>query len=159
MVKRTYNLPDDEPDQKKFELPSQKEHLFQVTDVYTTQDNPFANGLPEDIIAVKMEVCGGDEEGRTLLQRLSLDSTWKGFFATRLFLKAIGQHYKGNDLQIDSDFWFGSQFYATVVHNVDKGKTYANIDQYNFEKIVETRGPKPLAKENKPKGEEIAWDE
>lgn len=137
MVKRSYNLPADEPDSKDFKMPSVKEHLFQITDVFTNQDETGRKfNLDDNTVIAKCEVVGGEEEGRTLLQRCSLDQEWKGFFATRLFLKAIGEQYKG-DLDIDTDRWIGRQFYATVVHNESKGKTYANIDMFNFDNLVE----------------------
>ena len=154
MVKRTYDLPDNEPDEKDFKLPSEKEHLFNVTDVFTSEDNPFKNGLPEDTVAVKLEVVGGEEEGRTLLQRLSLDENWRGFFATRLFLKAIGEQYKGKGLEIDTDRWIGRQLYATVIHD---GK-YANIDTYNFDKKVEQVHISREDKEKAEKSGEVEWD-
>lgn len=156
MVKRTVNFKDDEPETKEFLIPSEKEHLFQVVDIYTADDNPFKTGVPEDIVVVKCEVVGGDEEGRTLLNRVSLDEAWEGFFATRLFLKAIGEQYKGQAIEIDSDRWIGRQFFATIIHNKSKDKTYANIKEYNFDKRVEQfDNGKPAKK----KGEEIAWDE
>jgi hypothetical protein len=135
MVKRTYSkYYNEEPEQAKFDLPSEKEHLFQVTDVITFEDELGTKlRLDPDTVSVKLEVVGGEEQGRTLLQRLSLDENWKGFFATRLFLKAIGEPYKGAGLEIDTDRWIGRQVYATVVHN---GK-FANIDQYNLEKRIE----------------------
>lgn len=158
MVKRTYDLPEEEPEQKAFDLPSEKEHLFQVTDIFTSQDEMGQKlKLDDNTVSVKCEVVGGDEEGRTLLQRLTLDQDHKGFFATRIFLKAIGQDYKGNGLTIDTDMWVGSQFYATVVHN---GK-YANIHEYNFDKRIEQKN-KPVVNAN-PGGitnpSEIAWEE
>lgn len=149
MVKRSYNLDENEPDVKKFDMPSAKEHLFQVTDVYTAQDNPFAKGLPDDVVAVKLEVVGGDEEGRTMLNRIALDETAKGFFATRLFLKAIGEAHKGA-IELDSDRWIGRQFYATVVHNGQ----YANIKEYNFDKVI-TQTASSAVKDVK----DIAWEE
>lgn len=169
MVKRTVNLKDDEPEQKAFDMPSVKEHLFQVTDVYTSEENPFQDGVPSDVAIAKCEVVGGDEEGRTLLNRLSLDETFKGFFACRLFLKAIGEAYKGEGIEIDTDRWIGRQFYATVVHNQnkDKTKTYANIEEYNFDKKVEqVYVPQPKAvkdmteaeKEQAIKDNVISWD-
>ena len=151
MVKRSYNLDNNEPEQKAFEKPSEREHLFQVSDIYTSDNNPFKNGLPQDIVAVKCEVVGGDEEGRTLLQRLTLDQTAKGFFATRLFLKGLGFDYKG-DITIDTDMWQGSQFYATVVHNGD----YANIGEFNFDKKVENKVNSPGAVSSP---EDIKWNE
>jgi len=148
MVKRRYNMPDNEPDQATFELPSEKEHLFQVTDVFTSDDEMGEKlGLNEDTVSVKCEVVGGKEEGRTLLNRLSLDMEWKGFFATRLFLKAIGEEYKGKKVDIDTDEWVGKQFYATVIHN---GK-YANIDTYSTEKNpINTKKQKWNEEEDEP---------
>jgi len=150
MVQRTGNSNDEEPEQRKYELPSEKEHLFQVTDVIEDID-------PDpDIVHVKCEVCGGDEEGRTLLCRLSLDDNFKGFFATRLFLKAISEPYKGKEFAIDTEEWSGRQFYATVIHN---GK-YANIEEYNFDKIVQQKSIAGGEDGKKPTKEEaIAWDE
>lgn len=131
MVKRNYNMPDDEPDQATFELPSEKEHMFQVVAVFTDEDEMGQKlGLDENTVTAKCEVVGGKEEGRTLLIRLSLDMEWRGFFATRLFLKAIGEPYKGPKVDIDTDMWQAKQFYATVIHN---GK-YANIDSYSTDK-------------------------
>ena len=147
MVQRNARGNDQEPEQKAFDNPSEKEHLFQVTDVLPD----FSND--PDIVFAKCEVVGGDEEGRTLLNRLSLDDTWKGFFGTRLFLKAIGEPYKGTEFPIDTENWVGKQFYATVVHN---GK-YANIKEYNFEKMVEQQHIGKPKVEKKP--DEVAWDE
>jgi hypothetical protein len=87
--------------------------------------------LDENTVCVKLEVAIGDELGRTMLQRCSLDPTWKGFFATRMFLKAIGEPYKG-DIDIDTDRWIGRQAYVNVVHNGQ----YANVADYNFEKCA-----------------------
>src|SRR3990167_6093303 len=126
MVKRTASTNENEPEQKIFDLPSEKEHLFQVVDILMIDPNP-------DFVHVKSEVVGGEEEGRTILNRLGLDCKWKGFFATRLFLKAIGEPYKGNEFIIDTDQWPVRQYYATIVHN---GK-YANIEKYNFKKLVD----------------------
>lgn len=150
MVKRSYvGLPQEEPDSSPaFDLPSEREHLFQVTDIVTYDTELGVKlKLDENTVSVKCEVVGGEEAGRTLLQRLSLDQSWKGFFATRLFLKAIGEDYKG-DISIDTDMWCGLQFYATVVHN---GK-YANIKEYNFDKQI-----KQAVKEVKSPND-IAWE-
>lgn len=155
MVKRSYSgLPDNEPEEQgSFDLPSEREHLFQVTDIYTADDEMGRKlKLDDNTVSVKCEVVGGDEAGRTLLQRLSLDQTWKGFFATRLFLKATGQDYKG-DINIDTDMWCGLQFYATVVHN---GK-YANIKEYNFGKKIDQAVNAERSAVAKP--EDIAWEE
>ena len=154
MVKRHVNMPDSEPEAKKFDLPSQREHLLQVIEVYTPDDNPFTNGLPKDIVSAKCEVVGGEEEGRSLLQRMTLDDNGKGFWATRLFLKAIGEPHKGNDIEIDTDRWIGRQFFATVIHNGN----YANIDQYNFEKSLKLDQVR-LEPTPKTKSEDVAWDE
>ena len=133
MVNRKYNMDDNEPEEKKFDLPSQREHLLQVTDIFTP-DSEMGQKLKlgENEVSAQLEVVGGDEEGRTLLNRCNLDQSEKGFFFTRLFLKAIGEPYKGQ-FDIETDRWIGRQVYATVKHN---GK-YANIDTYNFDKKIE----------------------
>lgn len=152
-MRRTINAGDSEPDQKTFDLPSESEHLFQVSDIFTSEDDMGVKlNLDADTVSVKCEVVNGEDAGRTLLIRLSLDPSFKGFFATRLFLKAIGLPHKGL-IEIDTDDFQGRQFYATVVHN----KGYANIKEYNFEKIVEEVDTKP--DKVKPVDAEIAWDE
>lgn len=140
-MKRTYSKDyNEEPEQAKFDLPSEKEHLLQVTDIFTCEDEMGKKlNLDNDSVSVKLEVVGGDEEGRSLLQRLNLDENNKGFFATRIFLKAIGHEYKGKGLSIDTDFWCGCQIYATVIHN---GK-YANIKDYNFDKKIDNSQIRP----------------
>lgn len=131
-MKRTYNTDESEPTESNFKIPSVKEHLFQVTDV-----NPKAlpSGHDEDIQIVKLEVIGGDEEGLTMITRVNLNPEDKAFYFSRLFLKAIGEAYKGI-FDVETDRWIGRQFYATVKHTQYNGKTYANIDQYNFDKII-----------------------
>ena len=142
MVKRKITTSNDEPEQRKFELPSEGEHQLQVVDLWTDKAD-------DNIIIVKLEVVG-EEEGRSILHRVNLDSEWKGFFLTRLFLKAIGEAYKG-EIEVDEDNWIGKQFFATIIHNVgNNGKTYANIDEFNFDKVV--------ALDGKPE-DEIAWDD
>ena len=149
-MKRRLNAGTDEPNKKEFLKPSEKEHLFQVVDVFDIENNPYNLSLDETTVTVKLEVCEGEELGRSLLQRLSLDDKWKGFFATRIFLKAIGEPYKG-EIEIDTAMWVGRQFYATVVHN----DGYANISEYNFDKKVDQ-----ISKPTKLSPEEIiAWDE
>lgn len=153
MVKRTANSDQNEPEQKKFDRPSEKEHLFQVTDIFDYQSEMGQKlGLDDSTVSVKVEVVGGDEAGRTMLIRLSLDDKHKGFFFTRMFLKATGQDYKGV-IAIDTDLWCGLQFYSSVKHNGD----YANIKEYNFDKkIVQVH--KPISNPdgvNDPK--EIVW--
>jgi len=155
-MKRSFQTEDKEPTESNFKIPSVKEHLFQVTDV-----NPLveAGGENPDIQIVKLEVVGGDEEGLTLLNRVNLDPTWRGFYFTILFLKAIGEPYKGQ-FETDTDRWCGRQFYATVKHSPSKDgtKTYANIDTYNFDKKVEQ-----VFQAKNPDGvkspEEILWEE
>jgi len=142
MVKRKITTSNEEPEQRKFELPSEGEHQLQVVDLWTDKAD-------DNIIIVKLEVVG-EEEGRSILHRVNLDSEWKGFFLTRLFLKAIGEAYKG-EIEVDEDNWIGKQFFATIVHNVgNNGKTYANIDEFNFDKVVALDGKQE---------EEVAWDD
>ena len=153
MVKRTASYDENEPEQKQFLKPSEKEHLFQVVEVYDSFNPVGRMKLDNDTVCVKCEVVGGEEEGRTLLNRLSLDENFRGFFATRLFLKAIGEPYKGKDFVIDTENWIGREFYATVFHN----KEYANINEYNFEKLADNAHI--VKEENKRLPEEVAWDE
>lgn len=150
MVKRTINAGDNEPDQKKFESPSAGEHLMQVVDVFDSTNAPGKMTLDEMTVCVKLEVAIGDELGRTMLNRLSLDPTYKGFFATRMFLKAIGEEYKGN-IEMDTDRWIGRQAYVNVVQNGQ----YTNVDGYNFEKCAGLKGA--TAQVADPK--DIAWEE
>ena len=157
MVKRTYTKEyNEEPEESKFYLPSEKEHLFQVTDIITCEDELGAKlKLDMDTVSVKLEIVGGEEAGRTLLQRCSLDENWKGFFATRLFLKAIGEPYKGSGLELDTDRWAGRQLYATVIHN---GK-YANISEYNFDKKIEQTVPRETKPIQTPEEiEKMNWE-
>lgn len=140
-MKRTINAPDNEPENKTFELPSEGEHCFQVVDV-------FADKNDENIVVTKLEIADGPEIGRSILHRVNLDSEWKGFFFTRMFLKVLGEPYKG-EFEADSDNWIGRLFYATIKHNQgNNGKTYANIDTFNFDKKIEQQ----------KQGEQIEWD-
>ncbi len=154
MVKRSYNTDENEPEASNFKLPAEKEHLFQVVDV-----NPVVTPSGEDpnIQLVKLEIVGGEDEGLTILNRVNLDPDWKGFFFTRLFLKAIGEEYKGA-FEADSDRWIGRQFYATVKHTQVKDKTYANIDTYNFDKKVE-QTYKPPVQDGVTDPKDIAWED
>ncbi len=141
MVNRKYQMDENEPEEKKFDVPSEREHLFQITDIFTADDEMGVKlGLDQDTVSVKLEVVGGDEAGRTLLNRCNLIQTEKGFFFTRLFLKAIGEPYKGQ-FDIETDRWIGRQLYATVKHN---GK-FANINEYNFDKKIEQFNAKPTS--------------
>lgn len=152
MVKRNYQMDDNEPEEKKFDLPSEKEHLLQVVDIFTSDDEVGQKlGLDDNTVSVKLEVVGGDEEGRTLLNRCNLEQTEKAFYFTRMFLKAIGEPYKGV-FDIETDRWVARQFYATVKHS---GK-YANIDHYNFDKKIEQVYKEPI-KTTDPS--DIAWDD
>lgn len=155
-MKRT--APDDEPEASNFKIPSEKEHCLTVTDV-----NPLRlpDGTEDDNIQiVKLEVVGGDEEGLTMLNRVNLDQSEKSFYFARLFLKAIGEPYKG-EFYIETDRWVGRTFFATVKHTESKGKKYANIDVYNFDKKVENQYKPPV--NNNPGGitepQDIAWDD
>lgn len=142
MVKRTASASNEEPAQQSFEKPSEKEHLFQISDIFDQHEHPDGFDITDpDIVFAKCEVVGGDEEGREILNRCCLDDSRKEFYFTRMFLKAIGCEYKGDTFPIDSDEWQGRQFYATVVHsqNKDKTKTFANIKEYNFEKLVDNK--------------------
>lgn len=160
MVKRNANAPDQEPEQASFEMPSEKEHLLQVVDIFDQNTDANKFDLDANTVLAKCEVVGGEEEGRSLLNRMSLDDGWKGFFATRLFLKAIGEPYKGKDFPIDTDNWVGRQFYATIVHNESKGKKYANIKEFNFEKMVDNSGaPTKVQEQAETNPDNIAWDE
>lgn len=158
MVTRNYNTDDKEPEASNFKIPSEKEHLLQVTDV-----NPLItpSGEDENIQIVKLEVVGGEEEGLTLLNRVNLNQDWKGFGFTRLFLKAIGQPYKGQ-FEVSTDHWSGRQFYATVKHSTSKDgtKTYANINEYNFSKLVEQyKAPVNSNPDGTKEPKDIVWDE
>lgn len=153
-MKKSFFTDETEPQESNFKLPSEKEHLLQVTDI-----KPLVtpSGEDDNIQIVHLEVVGGDESGLTLLNRVNLNQDEKSFYFTRLFLKAIGEPYKGQ-FDINTDNWQARQFYATVKHSKSKDgtKTYANINEYNFTKVVE----QPF-KVNNPDGitkpEEILW--
>lgn len=148
MVKKAMNCSDEELKGKTFELPSEGLHSFRVVDVKDNENDP-------NLVLVKLEVCDGAEYGRSILHRVNLDSDWKGFFFTRLFLKAIGEPYKGS-FEADSDMWLGKTFSATIVHTVEKeGKkrTFANIDKFEFD-IPATVG-QPSTEQPK----EVEWTE
>ena len=112
----------------------------------------------DNIQVVKLEIIGGEEEGLTMLNRVNLDPDWKGFYFTKLFLKAIGEPYKG-EFEVDTDRWVGRQFYATVKHTPSKdgAKTYANIGEYNFDKPVEQYKAPVGQTVSDPK--DIAWED
>lgn len=149
MVRKRVDMPNEDPQQRTFLKPSEGEHLFQVVDFIDSDD--------DDIVVCKCEVAEGEELGRSLLHRVSLNQDWNGFFMTRLFLKAIGEPHKGYGVEIDSDRWLGRRFYATVVHNEgNNGKIYANIGEYNFNKPVEQA---VIEKQLPEASAEKAWDE
>ena len=91
----------------------------------------------------------------TILNRVNLDQSEKAFFFARLFLKAIGEPYKG-EFFVETDRWIGRTFFATIKHTESKGKTYANISEYNFDKKVEQvyQAPNPGGV---TKPEDIVW--
>lgn len=148
---RKVNAPDTEPEQQNFLLPSENiEHLLQVVDYWPDDINP-------DIIIARIEVVGGPEEGRSILHRVDTNDQSKGFYYTRMFLKALGESYKGAFV-IEETNWPGKQFFARIVHNKSKdgSKTYANISEYNFDKLVaQVKQPSATA----PAVEDVAWDE
>lgn len=151
-MSRNVNAPETEPEESSFELPSENtEHLLQIVDYWDDKDDP-------NVIVTKLEVVCGDEEGRSLLHRVNQDDSSKEFYYTRCFLKAISEPYKGS-FMIEERNWPGRQFYASVIHNKAKnGKTYANIDQYNFEKMVDN-SQVPKLSSTKSADNNIAWDE
>lgn len=157
MVKRVI-VDNKEPEESNFKLPSEREHLMVITDV-----NPLVvpDGTDDNIQIVNLEIVGGDEEGLTLLNRYNLDQNDKAFYYTRLFLKAIGEPYKG-EFDIDPNRWLSKQFYATIKHTESKGKTYANIGEYNFDKKIEQQYQSPVGEIKNPDGikspEEINWN-
>jgi len=137
MVTRSYNMPEDEPFRKEFEKPSETEHLLQIVNVWTIEEPHPSINLTENEALCKLEVVGGDENGRSMLHRVSLDDEWKGFFRTRQFLKVIGEPCKG-EVDIDTIRWIGRQFYATVKHEEgSNGKVYANIAEFNDQRTVD----------------------
>lgn len=136
---------ENEPTESNFPLPKEGEHLFQVVDGW--QDK-----VDSDVQVVKLEIVGGEDTSKTILQRINTNDQLKSFYYTRLFLKAIGESYKGS-FDIDTDNFIGKQFYATIIHN---GK-YANISEYNFDKKIDQyKPPVKLADSGDPK--DIAWD-
>lgn len=146
-MKKQMKAGSDEPDAKKFEMPSEGTHSFLVVDA-----NP--DKVNADLILVKLEVCDGPEFGRSILHRVNLDESWKGFFLTRLFLKAIGEPYK-SDFAVDTDMWIGKSFCAKIVHNPSKDgtKVYANIDKFDFDTIAKVGQP------TKSEPKEVSWEE
>lgn len=133
MVTKKVNCSNDEPIKTEFQNPSEGQHCFKVVEVFDSGSLKFK--LDDETVMVKLVVCEGDEKGRNIFHRLSLNSEWSGFFMTRLFLKAIGQNYKGN-IEINTSNWKDKKFFGTVIHNPSKDgkKIYANINDYNFEK-------------------------
>ena len=133
MGKREISTDDTEPAQSNFKMPSEGEHLFQVIE-------KMENMSGEEYVTLKFEVAdkSSDELGVSMLHRVSFNSEWKGFFMTRLFLKVIGMPYKGT-FTMDEDDWMGKCFKATIKHTKSEsnGKTYANIDKFNVDDLVE----------------------
>ena len=156
MVTRT-GSGEEEPTQSSFQLPSEGvNHLFQITEVYDFENQHPKISLGENNTVVKLEVVGGDEEGRTMLHWVNLDDQWTGFFSTRLFLKAIGEPYKGKDFPMNTENWQTRRFLSTVTHSVSEknGKTYCNIGEYDIEESLKI---KQLGGEV-VNPEDISWD-
>ncbi len=153
-MKRNYSTDNNEPELSNFKIPSEKEHLFVVTDI---QPARTPSGTDDNIQVVHLEIVGGEESGLTLINRVNLNQEEKAFYFSRLFLKAIGEEYKG-DFEIETDRWVGRQFYATVKHTKSKDgtKTYANIAEYSFDKKIE-QVFKPSSQTVKTP-EEIVWE-
>lgn len=135
MVKFSYHTEDKEPTETNFKIVSEGEHLFQVVD---TNGTVLPSSVDESIQLVRLEVVGGNDNGLSILNRVNLNGDDRAFYFTRLFLKAIGEPYKGQFF-VNTENWIGRQFYAFVKHTKSKDgtKTYANISEYNFNKIVE----------------------
>lgn len=153
-MKRNYTTDDQEPTESNFKLPTEGEKLFQVIDI-----NPAVtpSGNDENIQVVKLEIIGGDDNGLSILNRVNLNPDEKAFYFARLFLKVIGEPYKGQ-FEINTDNWQARQFYATVKHTDSKGKKYANISEYNFTKVVE-QPFKVKNPDNVTTPEDIAWND
>jgi len=151
MVIAKLKCPNTEPETIERKIPSEKEHLFYVVDVFTCGDKTGRKmNLDDKTVMIKCEVVGGEEEGRSLLLRIALDETDRGFFMTRLFCKAIGLPYHG-DIVIDTDMFINCQFFATVKHN----NGFANIKSFNFEKLIKNERTVIAQASNT----EIAWDD
>lgn len=148
---RKVTADENEPEQSNFKIPSEGEKLMQVSDLWEDKND-------SDIQVVKCEVVGGDEEGLSLLQRININDQLKSFYYTRLFLKAIGEPYKGS-FEISPENWIGKQFYCTVKHSQANNKTYANINEYNFTKVIEQyKPPVNPGGVTDPKDIDIQWD-
>lgn len=143
MPVRHVKADENEPTESNFPLPKEGEHLFQIVDGWEDKND-------SDIHVVKAEIIGGDDTGKTILQRINTNDKLKSFYYCRLFLKAISEPYKG-EFDISTDNFIGKQFYATIVHN---GK-YANISEYNFNKKIEQYKP-PVGQVEEPK--DIQWE-
>lgn len=147
MVKRTYNLEDNDP-QKSYPIVPVGEHKFQVTDITDTNDI--------DIVSVKCEVISENGTAISLIHRINLNENNKFFWLTRVFLKCIGEPCRGNNVTIDTDAWVGRQFTGIVKHSDDN--KYANIKEFIYKE-----GNQPVnVVNNNPDGvkdpADIAWE-
>ena len=141
MVTRT-GSGDGETKQSSFQLPSEGvNHLFQITEVYDFENQHPKISLGENNTVLKLKVVGGEEAGRTMLHWVNLDDKWNGFFSTQLFLKAIGEPYKGEDFPIDTGNWQARRFLSNVTHSVSEknGKTYCNIGEYDIDESLKIK--------------------
>lgn len=146
-MKYNRTLPKDD-EQKKFPIISLGFHKFQITDIYSEDE--------ENIVA-KCEVIGDDDsKGISLLYRVANNPNSTFFWLTKLFLKCIGEPCEG-DVTIDPDAWIGRQFSGEIKHSEKDGKTYANI-----KKLVYKDEPQTFVKNtsvSKPVSDTVAWDE
>lgn len=138
-MKKTVTMPEGE--EKQFKLLPENTYKFQVTDLVEEND---------DYVVIKCEVVEADNIGSTILYRVALNGDF--LWLTKLFLKCIGEPHNG-EISIDTDSWFGRQFWGEVKHTQSKdGKTYANIKKliYKDEPIIPrtVSDPKDIQWEN-----------
>ncbi len=119
MVKRTVNMPDEDPSEKSYPVVPVGEHKFRIIDVLPTDD--------VDTVSCKLEVISDSAKEMSMLHRTSISEKNKFFWLTRLLLKCIGEPCRGN-VEIDTDAWIGRTFTGRVEHS---GK-YANIREFIY---------------------------
>lgn len=144
-MKRTVNMPDDDPSIKNFPIPPVGEHKFRIIDVMDTDD--------VDIVSAKCEVISESGKETSLLHRITLNEKDKFFWLTRLFLKCISEPCRGAIVVIDTDAWIGRTFTGVVKHSVDS--KYANIKEFIYKDEPQSTTVTASTNEEKP----IVWDE